>query len=59
MRAVDGAAEVANIALDDLSQQLSSWGVNKELNELARHLFNYSRVNGVDHFLARYNKMSH
>lgn len=58
MRAVDGAAEAANSALDDLSQELSSWWVNKELDNLARRLADYPTVSGVDRFLARYHAIT-
>ena len=58
MRAVDGAAEAANIAFDDLAHELTSWRVNGELDNLACRLVDYPEVSGVDRFLARYRAMS-
>ncbi|MCA1708961.1 MAG: hypothetical protein LC808_39070, partial [Actinobacteria bacterium] len=58
MRAVDGAAEAANTALEDLDHGLASWRVNGELDALARRFIDYPQIKGVDHFLARYNAMS-
>lgn len=51
---VDGAAEAAHDALDDLSGDVISWRVSKELAEVARRLAAYPEVDGVERFVARY-----
>ncbi|MGH3915176.1 MAG: helix-turn-helix domain-containing protein [Pseudonocardiaceae bacterium] len=56
--AVDGAAEAANLALDDLSGELASWMVSSELNEVARRLADHPEVPGVDRFASRHTAMS-
>ncbi|MGQ0779014.1 MAG: hypothetical protein ACT4NY_32145, partial [Pseudonocardiales bacterium] len=56
--AVDGAAEAANLALDDLAGELASWQVSSELDDVARRLTDYPEVAGVDRFLARYGAIS-
>lgn len=56
--AVDGAAEAANAAVDDLSGELASWQVSNELDAVARRLAHYPEVPGVDRFLARRGAMS-
>lgn len=56
--AADGAAEAANVALDDLSGDLASWRVSSELDDVARRLADYPEVPGVDRFLARHGAMS-
>lgn len=56
--AVDGAAEAANAAVDDLSGELASWRVSSELDAVARRLAHYPEVAGVDRFLARRGAMS-
>lgn len=55
---VDGAAEAANAAVDDLSGELASWQVSSELDAVARRLAHYLEVPGVDRFLARRGAMS-
>lgn len=55
---VDGAAEAADFALDDLSGELASWRVNSELDDVARRLAEYPEVSGVDRFVARHGAMS-
>lgn len=50
--AVDGAAEAANAAVDDLSGELASWRVSNELDTVAGRLAHYPEVVGVDRFLA-------
>ena len=55
---MDGAAEAANAAIDDLSGELASWWVSSELDALARRLAKYPKVSGVDRFLARHGGMS-
>ncbi len=55
---VDGAAEAANAAIDDLSGELASWWVNSELDAVARRLAKYPEVAGVDRFLARHGGIS-
>ncbi len=56
--AVDGAAEAANVVLDELSGEVASWRVNGELDGVARRLADYPDVEGADRFLARYRSMS-
>jgi hypothetical protein len=56
--AVDGAAEAANAAVDDLAGELASWQVSNELNAVARRLAHYPDVRGVARFLAAHNAMS-
>lgn len=55
---VDGAAEAANAAIDDLSGELASWWVSSELDAVARRLANYPEVPGVDRFLTRHGAIS-
>jgi len=54
MGAVDGAAEAANAALDDLTGEVASWRVSSELHAVALRLGEYPTVPGVALFLARY-----
>lgn len=54
MKAVDGAAEAANGALDDLSGELASWRVSSELDDVARRLADYPAVTGVESFLTQW-----
>jgi hypothetical protein len=56
--AVDGAAEAANAAVDDLSGELASWRVSHELGTVAHRLAHYPEVPGVDRFLAARDAMS-
>ncbi|HEY6422198.1 MAG TPA: hypothetical protein VIY28_02900 [Pseudonocardiaceae bacterium] len=56
--AVDGAAEAANAALDDLTGELASWRVSSELDAVARRLADYPEVPGVGRFLAAHDAMS-
>ncbi|MGH3836963.1 MAG: helix-turn-helix domain-containing protein [Pseudonocardiaceae bacterium] len=56
--AVDGAAEAANAAVDDLSGELASWRVSSELDAVARRLAHYPEVPGVVRFLARRGAMN-
>ncbi|MGH3963889.1 MAG: helix-turn-helix domain-containing protein [Pseudonocardiaceae bacterium] len=56
--AVDGAAEAANAAVDDLSGELASWRVSTELDAVAHRLAHYPEVPGVDRFLTRRGAMS-
>lgn len=58
MKAVDGAAEAATGALDDLSGGLASWRVSSELDAVARRLTKYPEVADVGSFLASYRAMS-
>jgi transcriptional regulator with XRE-family HTH domain len=53
-KAVDGAAEAANAALDDLGGELASWCVSSELNAVAVRLASHPQVPGVERFLTRY-----
>lgn len=57
--AVDGAAEAAAVALDDLAHELASWRVSSELDSVACRLADYPAVAGVGRFLADYQAMSH
>ena len=54
MRAVDGATEAANDALDDLSGQVASWRVNTELVAVAKRLASHAREEQVADFLTRF-----
>ncbi|WP_143230449.1 helix-turn-helix domain-containing protein [Actinosynnema sp. ALI-1.44] len=56
-RIVDGAAEAAEAALDDLECELDSWRVSVELEEVARRLAENDKVAGVAAFLHRYAAM--
>ncbi len=51
---VDGAAEAAAVALDDLTHELASWRVSSELDDVARRLGGFPTVAGVERFLADY-----
>ncbi|GAB3902344.1 hypothetical protein ACFQ1S_03935 [Kibdelosporangium lantanae] len=53
-RAVDGAVEAADAALDDLGPQLVSWRINAELAGVVDRLSQHPQVAGVDAFLHRY-----
>jgi DNA-binding XRE family transcriptional regulator len=55
---VDGAAEAANAAVDDLSGELASWWVSSKLDAVASRLAHYPEVPGVDRFLAARDAMS-
>jgi len=57
MNNVDGAAEAANAALDDLTDNVTSWRVSTELHVVAKALAAYPKVPGVECFLTRYNAM--
>lgn len=52
--AVDGAAEAAHRALDDLTGEVASWRVSIELDAVAKRLIAYPKVDGVERFLVRY-----
>jgi hypothetical protein len=52
--AVDGAAEAAHRALDDLTGEVASWRVSTELDAVAKRLIAYPKVDGVERFLVRY-----
>jgi DNA-binding XRE family transcriptional regulator len=54
MGAVDGAAEAAHRALDDLTGEVASWRVATELDAVVERLATYPKVEGVGSFLARY-----
>lgn len=54
MGAVDGAAEAAHSALDDLCGEVASWRVASKLEAVTKRLAAYPQVDGVDSFLARY-----
>ncbi|MGQ0717922.1 MAG: helix-turn-helix domain-containing protein [Pseudonocardiales bacterium] len=54
MRAVDGAAEAAHRALDDLTGEVASWRVLTELDAVAKRFVAYPEVDGVERFLVRY-----
>jgi transcriptional regulator with XRE-family HTH domain/tetratricopeptide (TPR) repeat protein len=54
MGAVDGAALAGTEALRDLSGEVASWRVADELATVADRLKKYQRVEGVEHFLGRY-----
>ncbi len=58
MKAVDGAAEAATGALDDLSGGLASRRVSSELDAVARRLTKYPEVADVGSFLTSYRAMS-
>jgi transcriptional regulator with XRE-family HTH domain len=55
-RVVDGSAEAANAALDDLSGELASWIVSTELASVADRFKSYSQLPEVERFLARYSR---
>ncbi|MGH7867184.1 MAG: hypothetical protein ACREP9_06015 [Candidatus Dormibacteraceae bacterium] len=57
MKAVDGAAEAAHCALDDLCGEVASWRVASELDAVAGRLAAYPTVDGVESFLIRYQEM--
>ncbi len=59
MKAIEGAAEAATGALDDLSGGIVSWRVSSELDAVARRLTDYREVTGVENFLADYRAMSY
>lgn len=54
MGAVDGAAEAAHAALDDLTGEVASWRLATELDVVAQSLAAYPTVDGVASFFARY-----
>jgi tetratricopeptide (TPR) repeat protein len=56
--AVDGAAEAAHRALDDLTGEVASWRVSIELDAVAKRLSAYPKVDGVERFLVRYQAVS-
>jgi len=56
--AVDGAAEAAHAALDDLSGEVASWRVSSELDAVAKRLATYPDVEGVERFVVRYQAMN-
>ncbi|MGI5238769.1 helix-turn-helix domain-containing protein [Dactylosporangium sp. CA-139066] len=55
-RVIEGAAEAANAALDDLSGELGSWVVSNELAAIAGRFEPYDEVPQVERFLARYTR---
>ncbi len=55
---VDGAAEAANAAVDDLAGELASRRVSNELGAVAGRLARYPDVSGVDRFLAAHDATS-
>jgi tetratricopeptide (TPR) repeat protein len=57
-RAIDGAAEAANAALDDLSGELASWVVSSELAIIAERCRPNDELPGVELFLARYTRQT-
>jgi hypothetical protein len=56
---VDGAAEAANQALDDLTGQVASWRVSSELAEVAAQLASHPREPLAARFLDRYVVRTH
>lgn len=56
--AVDGAAEAAHRALDDLTGEVASWRLSTELDVIAKRLIAYPRVDGAERFLVRYQAVS-
>lgn len=58
MGAVDGAAEAAHSALDDLCSEVVSWRIASELDAVAKRLAAYPEVDGVESFLMRYQAMN-
>lgn len=54
MGAVDGAAEAAHRALDDLTGEVASWRVSTELDAVAQRLMAYPEVIEVERFLVRH-----
>ena len=58
MGEVDGAAETADRALDDLVGRVASWRVTEELDALAAQLRTYATVDGVAGFLARHKALT-
>jgi tetratricopeptide (TPR) repeat protein len=57
-RSVEGAAEAANAALDDLYGALASWVVTTELATIAERFQPYDEVPEVERFLARYTRQT-
>lgn len=55
---VDGAADAAHAALDDLSGEVESQRVSRELQALAQGLAAFPEVDGVERFVARHQGMS-
>jgi tetratricopeptide (TPR) repeat protein len=55
---VDGAVEAAHAALDDLSGEVESQRVNRELQAVVQRLAAYPEVDGVDRFIVRYQAMN-
>jgi transcriptional regulator with XRE-family HTH domain len=53
-REIDGAAESAHLALDDLTEHVASWRVESELADVATRLAGHHREPEIDRFLARY-----
>jgi tetratricopeptide (TPR) repeat protein len=56
--AVDGAAEAATAALDDLTGQVASWRVSSELTKVAQRLTEYPGEPLVTDFLARFTALT-
>ena len=54
MGAIDGAAEAAHRALDDLTGEVASWRVSAELDAVATRFAAYPEVVEVERFLVRY-----
>jgi hypothetical protein len=54
LKAVDGAAEAATAALDDLSRQVASWRVHTELAAVGERLASYPREPSAEQFIHRY-----
>jgi hypothetical protein len=54
MNTMDGAAEAASAALDDLAGEVASWRVSQELDAVAERLRLHPQEHGVVPFLERY-----
>jgi hypothetical protein len=54
MGAVDGAAEAAHAALDDLTGEVASRRLTTQLDAVAQSMAAYPTVDGVASFFARY-----
>jgi tetratricopeptide (TPR) repeat protein len=57
-RTVEGAAEAANAALDDLSGEVASWVVSTELATIAERFQPFDELPEVERFLARYTRQT-
>jgi transcriptional regulator with XRE-family HTH domain len=58
LRAVDGALEAANAALDDLTDEVSSWRLQTELAQVADQFSALLGVDGVAAFLTRHRALA-